>query len=272
MSAPIFSQLVADSSVTNPSAFTTLLTNTLVVTGTGSKILAIFSASGEANATKQTFFRILYDGVVIEPEGAAGSQIPSSPGRWSAGATSFWEATPGSHTIELQWYCSAGTTSNINPTTSPDSEHAALYTEEVPGGGDGILLATQRVPVEADLAVDKTANNDGTTFSTLVSGSLTTVDAASQILITMIFSGLKITNIGAIYVRIKVDGTVVIGGSMSLDIGYSGTIPIVVCPSVTVGAHTILVEFVSSIAGANCLVVTNPTFSCCHLVMQEKAL
>lgn len=259
-----------------PNTWTTLVTCNLTVAGSASKILAIFTASGTRNDVSggyNAYFRILYDGAVVEDGGAIGSENFVVEAAWAAGATAYFNATAGAHTIELQWNIDGGA-AKINAGTSiygtPSPEHAALYVEELPGAGPGTLF-DETVPVLVDLASDKSANADNTTFTSLVSGNLTTIAASSRLLIvvSMIFAG------GAdntTKLRLKVDGSLQIASFLSHRNGYAGGMMIVYAPVVAAGAHTVDVEWVSNAGGTVCNANTDPNTYAAKIYMQEKPL
>jgi hypothetical protein len=104
----------------------------VIVIGAGNALLVNFSASGFNNAAgNSTFFRLRVDGVVVK--GTAFSRPAGGGPNATASAPIVAKITglaAGAHTVDIQAATTGGTT-NINPVTALDSQHATLLVEEV---------------------------------------------------------------------------------------------------------------------------------------------
>jgi hypothetical protein len=83
-------------------------------------------ASVSASTTVDTFFRLTLDGVAI-PDGGSAIGIGSG----SSAIVKRIAVTPGAHTLRLMWRLSVAGSSNVQPVTNPDSQHASLFVKEV---------------------------------------------------------------------------------------------------------------------------------------------
>ncbi len=103
-----------------------------IVIGAGNALLVHFTVSGFQNsAGNSTFFRLRVDGVVFK--GTAFSRPAGGGPNGTASAAIVAKITglaAGLHTVDIEADTTGGTT-NINPVTSPNEQHATLLVEEV---------------------------------------------------------------------------------------------------------------------------------------------
>jgi len=271
MSVPKFVKLAADATITSADGWQDLLTTTLTVDQASSKILAIFTTSfaSFAGGGYNTHFRVLLDGVA-QPCSASGA-VPVSATNAACGATAYFSAlSAGPHTLKLQWNTENGDT-RILAGAAPDVYSADLYVEEYPTTGTAVL-ATEKAPLYDPLAVDSTALN---AFSVLHTTTYTTIEASAQLLIVVSLATQLTLVTGSVVARVMVDGASVGGMAYTSFPGSGlefGAAPMVRCPTVAAGAHTIDVEWHKT---AGTAVVCNPAtaseVNCCTILAQEKA-
>lgn len=282
MSIPVFESLAVDEDVALPvlTNWYDLMTANITIAAASSKILAMFSACsypGNGVVTRTTWFRFVLDlgtpGEVIVDCGAANGWNTDCLN--NAGCHALFDAvSSGAHVVTVQW--TSNIEIHIDAATQPFGptylEEATLYLEELPSTGDGALKASDKTPVFVDISTDETANSDASTYKTLVSGNVTTVEASSQLLI--VFSGSIINTgggQGTIIFHLLVDGVLSLGIAYTRAAGMAALVTILDCPTLAAGAHTVTVRWVGDTAGWECQAATNPTYQGAKLLLQEKA-
>ncbi len=121
-----FAEVTVDTTTTL-TTFVDLLTTTLT-TGASDILINASVASSNAMNNEVHDFRILIDAVV--QRGFASSRGTASVNGQGTGIVLRRSVTAATHTIKLQWKVSGGT-AQVEVVTTPDSEHASLYVQEL---------------------------------------------------------------------------------------------------------------------------------------------
>jgi hypothetical protein len=244
-----------------------LVTLTPTIVHASSNLFAAFTASGERDNASEynALLRVTFEGAPQGEQAANGDSVFATPCNWSGGAFAFFApALAGLRTVKLQWN---GGNLHLKQGTHPDWQHAALYFEELPTIGTG-LLASELPPRVATLAGDHVATG---AYTVLLTTAVTTVLANSDLEIVATTALLNLA-VGTCFTRLKVDGVVILGAAMSKSTGYAGTLPLIASVPVAAGLHTVAIEWFGDGGNLQCNAASQPELCSCSIRTQEKPL
>lgn len=107
-------------------------------------------------------------------------------------------------------------------------------------------------------------------YATLLTATITTLLDRGYLVISFSASAVQTTTTGIVYFQVVVDGTVAKGAFVSIVAGGAGTASMVVRVPVTKGAHTVLLQWKSSVANAR-INAASVVEEHAHLLVQEAA-